>query len=284
MNKRIVLVSGVTGQQGGSVVQALLKDGHHVIGFTRNPDSPKAKSLIAQGVEMQKGDFNDAGRILEAIQRVDAVFAMTTPFEQGIEAEIRQGIEFANLAKEGGVGHFVFNSVGNADKNTHIPHFDSKYLIEEHLKNLDMPYTIIAPVYFMDNLFFPWTLDALKQGKLTAAMPGDRKLQQIAVEDIGKFVAYVINKREEMFGQRVNIAGDDLSGNECAQILSDITGKEIVYEGFSPDYLKADNEDFAAMYEWFDKVGYSVDLGDFLQYDFLTFRDWAQKQDWSVLG
>ena len=284
MSGKKVLVSGATGQQGGSVVNALLKDGHHVIGFTRNPDSPKAKKLIDQGVEMIKGDFHDSSSILETMKKVDTVFAMTTPFENGIEEETQQGIDFMNIAIQAEVGHFIYSSVGDAHKSTGIPHFDSKYRVEEYIQKAGIPYTIVAPVYFMDNLMFPWNIESLKGGKLTAAMPGDRKLQQVAVEDIGKFVGHVVNDRDAMFGKRINLAGDDLSGNDVARILSGITGKNIVYEGFSPDYLREQSEDLAIMYEWFDKVGYEGNLDELKKYNFLSFEDWARKQDWSVLG
>ena len=227
MEKRKVLVSGATGQQGGSVAIALLNDGHEVVGITRNLESPKAKKLLKQKVEMVSVDFTDSDELINIMKKVDTVFAITTPFEGGIDHEVEQGISLANAAKEADIGHFIFNSVGDANQPTGIPHFDSKYEVEKHLETLGMPYTIVGPAYFMDNIFIPFMLEQLKEGLLKMAMPADRKLQQIAVEDIGKFVGVVVNEREEMFGKRVNISGDELTGEEAAKILSNAIGKKM---------------------------------------------------------
>lgn len=175
-----------------------------------------------------------------------------------------------------------------ADQSTGIPHFDSKYEVEKHISSLDIPYTIVVPVFFMDNFLAPWILTSLKEGLLKQAMPGDRLLQQIAVEDIAKFVAMAVNKREDMFGKRYDLAGDDLSGEECAAILSKASGKSITYEGFDPEYLKTQSEDLAVMFKWFDEVGYTMDISglkmEFPELKLQSFETWTQKQDWSALN
>lgn len=281
MSKKI-LVSGATGQQGGAVVQALLKEGHQVVGITRNVDSPKALALKEQGVEMVSVDFTHMDTLVKVMQNVDTVFSMTTPFEAGLEAEIEQGKTMANAAEKAGVGHFIFNSVSDADRSTGIPHFDSKYEVEKHIASLNLNYTIVGPTYFMDNLLL-FNMDGLKEGALRMAMPADRKLQQIAVEDIGKYVATVVNERENMFGKRINIAGDDFSGEEAATILSRVTGKEIKYEGFDPNFIREQSEDLALMYEWFNADSYTADLKSLQPYGLSNFEQWASKQDWSAL-
>jgi len=283
MEKRKVLVSGATGQQGGSVVLALLNDGHEVVGITRNPESPKAKNLLKQNVEMVSVDFTDSNELINIMKKVDTVFALTTPFEGGVDHEVQQGISMANAAKEAGIGHFIFNSVGDANQPTGIPHFDSKYEVEKHLETLGMAYTIVAPAYFMDNIFIPFMLEQLKEGLLKMAMPADRKLQQISVEDIGKFVGIVVNEREAMFGDRVNISGDELTGEEVSQVLTKAIGKKIQYEGYNPDYLREQSEDMALMYEWFNDKGYTADLNSLKKYGFMSFEDWALKQNWSTI-
>ncbi len=283
MTQRKVLVSGATGQQGGSVVNALLRDGHHVIGITRNTDSDKSKALQARGVEMISVDFTDTQKLVEAMSNVDTVFALTTPFEKGTEHETEQGIALANAAKEAQVGHFIFNSVGDANNNTNIPHFDSKFKVEEHIKSIGLNHTIIAPVYFMENIFFPDSMEGLKNGVLAMAMPEDRVLQQVAVEDIGNMVAIAVNERDNMFGQRLDIAGDEISGQDVAATLSKVIGKPIAYNGFSPDNIRSFSEDLALMYEWFIDTGYSADLQELSKYNLSSFEQWASKQDWSQL-
>jgi uncharacterized protein YbjT (DUF2867 family) len=283
MERRTVLVAGATGNQGGSVAKALLNEGHKVVGISRNVNSPNAEVLKSLGAEMVSVSFSDQERLIEIMTEVDTVFSMTTPFEGGMQAEIEQGKTLVNAAQASGVEHFIFNSVGDADLPTGIPHFDSKYEVEKHLISQKVPYTIVGPSYFMDNLFFPFNTESLNEGLLKMAMPGDRVLQQIAVEDIGKFVKWVVEEREKVFGQRFNISGDELSGVKAAQILSAVLGKEIRYEGFSPDYMKEQSEDMALMYQWFIDHGYTADLAALQKYNFMSFEQWAMKQDWKSI-
>ena len=284
---KLVLVTGATGNQGGSVVQALLTQGHQVRALTRNPASPAAKRLSEQGVEIAVGDFTDHDSLVSAAHGVDAVYAMSTPFEQGVEKETAQGIAMTNAVKAAGVGHLVYSSVASADRATGIPHFDSKYEVEKHIISSGVPYTIIAPVYFMDNMLQPWALPNLRQGKLALAMPSTRSLQQIAVVNIGAFAAAVIERRDTVLGRYIDIAGDELTGDEAATILSKVTGREIRYEGIPPEVLRAQSEDMALMFEWFDSTGYAVDINglrrDFPEVKWHNFEEWALKQDWTVL-
>lgn len=288
MSKKLsVLVIGATGNQGGSVVKALLPKGHRIRTLTRNIDSPKAKQLSKDGIEVLKGDFSDSEFLIKAAEGVDTVYAMTTPFEKGVEAELKQGIAISDAVKKAGVGHFVFGSVANADRKTGIPHFESKYEVEKHIQSLDIPYTISAPVFFMDNYLTPWYLPKLKEGILTHAMPADRPLQQVSVRNVGEFVAALIERREQVFGKRIDFAGDELTGNESAAVLAKASGHSIKYEGFDPEILRKENEDFAAMYKWFNDVGYSIEIKklheDFPEVKWQGLSDWAQEQDWSVL-
>lgn len=282
-----VLVTGATGNQGGAVTQALLARGHKVRAFTRNPDSPSAKKLSNQGVDVIQGNFDDSGKLINVLQNVDAFYLMGTPFEAGVDGESKQGIALANAAKAANVGHLVYGSVASAEQNTNIPHFDSKYKVEEHIKTLDIPYTISAPVYFMDNAVAPWAIDALKTGKIPAAMPGDRILQQISVKNIGDFVASLITRRSSVFGKRFNIAGDELTGEQSAAILSQAIGKPVQFESFPVSALKQQDADMGAMFEWFDTTGYDVDIkalhSEFSDIEWLSYSDWAHSQNWDFL-
>lgn len=227
-------------------------------------------------------DFMNLDELMKIMQKVDTVFNMTTPFEAGLEAEVKQGKTMANAAEKAGVGHFIFNSVADADRSTGIPHFDSKYEVEKHIATLKLNYSIVGPSYFMDNLLY-FNMDGLKEGKLSMAMPQNVKLQQIAVEDIGKFVGMVVNDGEKMFGKRFNISVDELSGDEAAKVLSRVTGKEIRYEGFGLDFVRQQSKDLAIMYEWFISHGYTADMAQMKTHGFSSFEQWASKQDWSAL-
>jgi len=243
--------------------------------------------LRERGVEVVVGDFTDRDSLVRAARGADAVYAMSTPYEQGAEQETAQGITITDAARAARIAHFVYSSVASADRGTGIGHFDGKYSVEKHIQASGMPYTIVAPVFFMENLLQPWTLPSLRQGKLAMALPAGRPLQQVAVTDIGAFVAAVIDRGDTLFGRRVDIAGDELTGDQAAAVLSKVTGREIRYEGFPPAGLRAQSEDMALMFEWFDSTGYAADIKSlrrhFPEVMWHTFEEWARKQDWSVL-
>lgn len=140
-----VLVTGATGKQGGATARALLAKGHEVRAVTRNPDSPAARNLADAGAEIAVGDFRDRDTLTAAMQGVDTVFAMSTFFEEGVEGEVEQGKALIDTARAAGVAHLVQTSVASADRQTGIPHFDSKGQIERYLADSGVPCTVIAP-------------------------------------------------------------------------------------------------------------------------------------------
>ena len=148
-----VVVTGATGKQGGAVVKSLLERGHEVRAVTRNTDSAKARELANAGVTLVRASLEDTAALTKALEGASSLFAMTTPYEAGTQAETRQGISAADAAKAAGV-HLVFTSVGSANRQTGVPHFDSKYEVEKHIAKIGVRATILAPVYFMDNLYF----------------------------------------------------------------------------------------------------------------------------------
>jgi len=286
MPKLNILVTGATGQQGGALTQVLLKKGHKVRAFTRNPNSPKANDLKKAGVEIYAGNFDDPKSLQGAIKGMDAAFVMGTMWEVGTDGETRQGVAVADAAKAAGVKHLLYTSVASADRHTGIPHFDSKYLVEEHIKKIGVPYTIIAPVFFMDNIFAPW-MAGLKEGRYPLALPPTCKLQQVSLPDIAGFAAHILENRDRFLGKRFDIASDDLTGLQAADILTRVTGRKIEYFEVPLETVRAQSADFAVMFEYFIKVGYQVDTKglrrDYPQVGWHTFEEWAKQQDWSFL-
>lgn len=280
--KRKVLVTGASGQQGGAVLNALLDRGHQVRALTRKPDSEWAASVASRGVEVVAGDFTDQESLVRAATGVDTIFLMTTFMEAGIDAEIEQGLAMVEAANQANVGHLVFTSVASADKATGIPHFESKFKVEEAIIASGISYTIVAPVFFMENITSPWYLPGILDGTLAMPMPADAALQQIAVETIGQFVASIIERRESVFGKRFDIASDEKTGEEVAQILSEKLGRTIGYAGFSPDALREENEDFAIMFDWFIETGYSTDTAalrdEFPDVSWVDLKSWVDAQ------
>ncbi len=283
-----VLVTGATGKQGGAVADALLRAGQRVRVMTRRPDSPAAQALASRGASLAVGSFDDAASLRAAMADQDAVFAISTFLEGGVEAEVRQGQALIQAAQDSGIGHFVFTSVASADQHTGIPHFESKAMLEQKLRASGLPFTILAPVYFYENLFFPQVIEGLKGGVYAAALPADRKLAQIAISDIGAFGALVLSRRDAFLGRRIELAGDSLSGAETAAALSRVLGRPIGYFEVPLAAIKAQSEDLASMYDWFARVGFQIDTAalarDYPEVPWLTFERWAAQQDLAALG
>ena len=280
--KKRIFVAGGAGNQGGAVISALLERGHEARTMARDPQADGAAALAKRGVEVVPGDMADPAALRRAMASVDGAYLMTTFFEKGVDGEVLMGRNMLDAAKADNVGHVVLSSVGGADRNTGIPHFDSKYRVERYAREIGAPVTVSAPAYFMDNVFAPWNIDVVKTESFGMAMPGDRPLQQIAVRNIGEFAVALFERGEKVVGERYDIAGDELSGAEMARQLSEALGRTIKYSELPIAGLRAQSEDTAVMFEWLNAVGYSADIDglrrEFSDVNWLRFADWAKTQ------
>jgi uncharacterized protein YbjT (DUF2867 family) len=279
-----VVVTGSTGKQGGAVARGLLERGHKVRAVTRDPNSKQAKSLASAGATIVAASLEDTSAITRALEGASSFFAMTMP-SGGTDAETKQGIAAADAAKAAGV-HLVFTSVGSANRQTGVPHFDSKYEVEKHIAKVGVRATILAPVSFMENLNF--IKEQLAKGTYAAALPPTRALAQVAVADIGAVAVRVLEDPGRFTGKRFDLAGDELTGNEAMAILSRLIGRPFSYYQVPLDVIRERmGEDAVKMYEWFDRVGFKVDRAalrrEFPGVTFHDFESWAKTQDWSVL-
>src|SRR4029077_7790426 len=127
--------------QGGAVAQALHGSGFSLRGLTRKPDSERATALARNGVDVDfvKGDLDDEATLRRALAGAWGVFGVQNTLEAGVEGEEAQGQGLATLSRATGVEHYVYTSVGSADKRTGIPHFDNKWRIEETVRGLRFP-------------------------------------------------------------------------------------------------------------------------------------------------
>jgi uncharacterized protein YbjT (DUF2867 family) len=258
-NDKVVLITGATGKQGGATLRHLAKvGGFKLRAMTRKPDGDAAKALAALGAEVVAGDLDDAASLARAVKGAWGVFAVQNTWEAGVEKEEEQGKRLAKVAKDNGVQHYVYTSVGSADENTGIPHFENKFHVEQTIKQLGFPsHVILRPVFFMENLPSPWFLNG---DKLTTALKPETKLQMVAVDDIGKFSAKAFTDAEKFKGAEIDYAGDAVTMAEAAAALSELTGKTITYQPIPIAAVRSNSDDFAKMLEWFDAGGYTADI------------------------
>ncbi|MFL6343403.1 MAG: NmrA/HSCARG family protein [Nitrososphaeraceae archaeon] len=278
-----ILVTGATGQQGGTLARLLLQKKHKVYALTRNTQSPAAQDLRNKGAKIVKGDLDDSDSLKQVVNGIDSIFLMGTPFEDGTEAETRRGKLMADIAKENSIEHLVYSSVANADKNTGIPHFESKYKIELHIKNLGIPFTIIGPTFFMENMLGL----GLQQGQLALPLSPSSILQQSALENIAEFSALVLEHRKPFLGKRIDIASDEVTGERATKILSNELGYRIKYVQIPLEQVRQANEDMARMYEWYERVGTGINISslhqEYPEVNWHTFEDWAKSQNWDEI-
>lgn len=279
-----ILITGATGQQGGATARALLAEGHNVVAMTRNPSSAKAEELAAQGAEVIQADLNDEASLRVALEGKWGVFSVQNTWEAGVEGEEEQGKRLARLAMEAGVQHFVYASVASADKATGIPHFDNKYRIEETVRELGFPsYVILRPAFFMENLTSPFFKPGIDEGTVAIAVLPETQIQMIAVEDIGEYGKLAFEQHEQLNGQAIDFAGDEMTPVQLATTLSDVTGREIKHFQVPIEQVREFSDDFATMLEWFDAVGYSVDIQATKErygIPATDFGDWASSVTW----
>jgi len=266
---KTVLVTGATGAQGGAVAHALHNAGHHVRVVTRNPQSGPARALGSRGIQVVAGDFDHPETIAEAARRADAVYVMGTPFEAGPEAEIQQTINTIDAAAGAGTKHIVYSSVASAHANTGVPHFESKAAIEQHLDQLQVAHTVVAPTAFLSDLTGPpfWeglqpgVWDGLRDGVYAFALPAKIRLQMVSLADLGRFVQLVVENPQRFDRSRVEIASLEVSGSEIVDRLSRSLNRPIRYQEVSPEVLlKVAGDDAVAMTQFFLRGGYTVDI------------------------
>lgn len=281
-DQHTIVVSGATGRQGGAVARHLLERGFHVRALTRNPDQTAARALADRGAELVEGNLGDRLSLDRALAGAYGAYSVQNFYEAGYENEIRQGTMFAEAAQKAGVAHFVYSSVGGAERHTGIAHFESKWQVEEQIRALDLPATILRPVFFMDN----WAQfkDTLLDGQLPQPLSPDTSLQQIAVDDIGAFAALAFSNPGEWIGLAVEIAGDELTMTKLAETLRRVLSREVKYVQVPWEAFEQQaGEEIAMMYRWFESDGYEADIKALREeYPQLTsLESFLRAQGWS---
>ncbi|MCS7480404.1 NmrA/HSCARG family protein [Umezawaea endophytica] len=282
-----IAVFGGTGKQGGSVVDALLTRGTHVRALVRDTESDRARALADRSVELSRIAIDDATSLSTALTGVDAFFFMTTPEGHSladVERETRQGTALVDAAVDAGVPHVVFSSVGGAERDSGVPHFDSKYRVEEHLQRSGLRATVVRPVAFMDN--FAFMGPSVENGEVVLRMPlpDDIGLQLVAVRDIGLISAAFLLGTAEAPGGAIEIAGDHLTGSRIAAAFGEHAGLPSRYEAL-PLHVLGDDPDAQAMFRWFAETpAYQADVAAVKAIEPTTWDlpTWLRESGWSL--
>lgn len=282
LTERLILVTGATGNQGGAVARSLLKRGFRVRALTRDPQKPKAQALAEQGAEVVQGDLDDLVSVGQAVKGVYGVFSVQNFWETGAEGEIQQGVMLADAAKAANVQHFVYSSVGSAERKTGIAHFDSKWQIEEYVRQISIPHTVFRPVAFNYSIASPDNRKFVLEGTWTMPLSPDTRLQVLSEEDYGVFVAMALENSEQWLGRSLEVASDELSMIEMAEAFGRVIGRSVEYVKMPwEQFRQASGEEFTSMLRWFEDVGYDADLVALRnEYPLTTFEQYLRKHGW----
>jgi uncharacterized protein YbjT (DUF2867 family) len=280
--ERLIVVTGATGKQGGAVARSLLDRGFRIRALTRNPQKPEAQALADRGAEVVQGDMEEDRSAMErALEGSYGVFSVQNYWETGYDGEVQQGKTVADAAKAAGVEHFVYSSVGSAHRQTGLAHFESKWEVENHVRELDLPYTILRPVFFMQN----WEMmrEMVLGGTLAQPLDPDKPFQQVAVEDIGAFAAIAFENPERWIGREVDLAGDESTMPEIAETFGRVIGREVSYYQVPWDQFEEQmGEEFTVQYRWFNDMGYEADIAALQQEypELTTFERYLRAHGW----
>lgn len=283
---RIIVVTGATGLQGGAVTRHLLANGWHVRALTRNPQSAKAQALTALGAEVVQGDMAEPDSLLPIFEGAYGVYSVQNPVISGIEGEISQGKHVAEVAKQTGVQHLVYGSTATGVKGTGVPSWESKLVIEEYMKSLGLPLTILRPMAFMELMtakhFFPPVSTWHVMPKLMGSL---QKVGWICTDDIGFIVAKAFAEPDHFIGKVLPLASDVQSIDECRAIYRQVLGKNpsrFPMPVWMFERYGFVGKDLSTMWRWLQKASIDWDSATattrMIHPDALSVRSWLEKQ------
>ncbi|KAF2871203.1 hypothetical protein BDV95DRAFT_494735 [Massariosphaeria phaeospora] len=266
---KLITIFGSTGNQGGSVVRAILSHPQlstewKIRGITRNPNKPDAQAMIAQGVDMVQADLNSKESILAAIKGSNAVFGVTNYWEKAsLEHEVTQGKTLADASKEAGIEHLIWSSLPYVSKVTagalhNLHHFDSKAIIEEYIRSISLPASFVLPAYFMSNI--PGSIKPDPTGthySLAWLFKSDTQIPMLDVPtDFGKFVVACLANPATTMGKHTLAASGWFTPLDVCKAVENCTGKkcdfhEILVENYQGSKELFDNLMMIRDYEYY---------------------------------
>jgi len=282
---KTVLVTGATGRQGSAVIRHMLRNEWKLRALTRNPNAPAAQELTRQGVEVVQGDLEDPASLERATRGVHGVYSVQDFWSVGAKREVAQGKNLAEAAKKAGVEHFVYSSVGGAERNSGIDHWESKWEIEKHIRKLGLPATMLRPAAFMENYYIDQVEVGILKGKLMDPIRSDKPYQTIASEDIGAFAALAFERPREFIGLELEIAGSELTNPEAAQVFSRVLGKPVKFRKLPMPMVRLVlGKEFYQMFRWFNETGFKADVAQlrrrYPEVHLQNLEEWLRSEGW----
>lgn len=236
----VILVTGATGAQGGSVARALLDSGRYIVRcLTRNSHSHKALALRLSGAEVVEGDLTNTDSLLAAMKDCYGVFGVTN-FWEHYENEFQQGKNLIDAVKASGIQHFIYSGLPGYLELTGgqfpVPHCDIKAALENYTRSLALPASFVHIAFYYENFFSFFPPRRRDDGCYYFGFPqGDTRLAMVSVDDLGAIVARMFAAPEIYLHRTVGAVGEDRPCREYAAIMSRVLGVTVRYQHIQRD-------------------------------------------------
>jgi len=275
---KTIFVTGATGNLGGATTRNLLNRGYHVKALVRNP----AKLAAHENLQVIKGDLNDPNTYKDHLKGSDAVFC-NLHFNEGVKKEVRQGIDLIDSARANHIRFFVYSSVIGADLHTGIPHWESKFKIENHLRASGIDFAIIRPSSLYENLLIPQVRSRILKGKLVLPTRKEKVQQFISSEDVGKIATYIFSNADSYRNTTMDLAAEQMDGEQLASLFSKVMKRKINYQQLPMLIVRlVMGSDLAKMFRWINHhdVLFVKDIDSFNKRfpSMVSFEEWIKNR------
>jgi uncharacterized protein YbjT (DUF2867 family) len=226
--------------------------------------------------------------LVDAFRDAHGVFSVQNPMISGLDAEVVQGRNVADAAERAGVQHVVYGSAGVGVTGTGVGSWESKHVVEAHMRALRLPLTVLRPMAFMelmtDRRFFPpvstWHL-------MPKLMGADRPVLWISVDDLGAIAARAFGNPDRFVGAELELVADIHSIEECRGIWREVFGRPPRRVPM-PVWMfhRFVGTDLTTMWRWLRTADLSVDPARTRQIlpAAMTVREWLVRQKQSATG
>jgi len=267
------------------VIRYLLPKGFRLRALVIKANNSTVQALADQGIEVVRGDLEDPASLASAVQGAYGVYSVQDFWAVGAKREVQQGKNIADAARRAGVEHFVYSSVGGAERNSGIDHWQSKWEIENYIRKLGLPATMIRPAAFMENYYIAQVEIGILKGKLMDPIRADKPYQTIASSDIGAFVALAFERPREFIGTALEIAGSELTNPEAAEVFSRVLGKPVKFRRLPMPMVRLFlGKEFYQMFRWFNKAGFNANIPElrrkYPEVQLHRLEEWLRVEGW----
>jgi uncharacterized protein YbjT (DUF2867 family) len=283
--EKTVLITGAAGRQGGAVIRHMLPKNWKLRALVFKAGEATVQNLRSQGIEVVRGNLEDPASLGPATRGVYGVYSVQDFWSVGVKREVQQGKNLADAARKAGVEHFVYSSVGGAERDSGIDHWESKWEVEKHIRKIGLPATMIRPAAFMENYYVDKVEIGILKGKLVDPIRADKPYQTIASDDIGAFVSLAFERPAEFIGAELEIAGSELTNLEAAEVFSRVLSKPVKFQKLPMPIVRLFlGKEFYQMFRWFNEAGFKADIAglrrQYPQVHLQTLDEWLRNEGW----